>query len=139
MNPNDVLPPNNSLRPSVTLGTKPQEDKKIDPNILDVEIRSPDKTLYKGPAIAVSSRNEVGPFDVLPQHENFISIINGKITVWIHKNEKQEIENVSAIMKAKSNKINVFLGVEALNQEEVIPVNTGLNRPLPVKPSEVKK
>lgn len=138
MNPNDIPSPS-SLRPSTTLGTKPEEEKKTDPNILDVEIRSPDQTLYKGPAIAVSSRNEVGPFDVLPQHENFISIINGKITVWTHKNEKQEIENTSAIMKAKSNKINVFLGVEALNQEEIIPVNTGLNRPLPEKKLEDKK
>lgn len=138
MNPNDALPP--SLRPSQTLGTKPIEEKEVDPNILDVEIRSPDKTLYKGTATAISSRNEVGPFDVLPQHENFISIISGKITVWITKNEKQEIENTSAIMKAKSNKIRVFLGVEELNQDEVIPVNTGLNRPLPPKQAEeVKK
>lgn len=131
MNPNDVLHP--SLRPSATLGTKPAEEKQVDPNILDVEIRSPDKTLFKGTATAVSSRNEVGPFDVLPQHENFISIISGKITVWITRSEKQEIENTSAIMKAKSNKIRVFLGVEELNQDEVIPKNTGLNKPLSVK------
>lgn len=130
MDPNDITLPS-PLRPSTTLDTKPVEEKKENRDVLDVEIRSPDKTLYKGPAVAITSRNEVGPFDVLPEHENFISIINGKITVWVKKGEKKEIENTSAIMKAKSNKIQVFLGVEELNQDEEIPVNTGLNKPLP--------
>ena len=132
-NPNPQI---TGLRPSKALGDI-KEDVKKDPNVLDVEIRSPDKILYKGPAEAISSRNEVGPFDVLPQHENFISIINGKITVWTGKHQKQEIENESAIMKAKSNTVHVFLGVESLNKEEVIPQNPGLNRPLAPKP-EVK-
>lgn len=130
--PQNPTPPQGGLRPSKVLGDIKVEDKK-DLNILDVEIRSPDKILFKGPAEAISSRNEVGPFDVLPQHENFISIINGKITVWTGKHQKQEIENESAIMKAKSNTVHVFLGVESLNKEEVIPQNPGLNRPITPK------
>lgn len=125
-----------TVRPSKTFG-EIKTDKNRDPNVLDVEIRSPDKMLFKGDAQAISSRNEVGPFDVLPQHENFISIINGKITVWTGKHQKQEIESESAIMKAKSNVVRVFLGVESLNKEEKIPENPGLKKPLPLK-SEAK-
>ncbi len=130
MNPNDpssTAP--QGLRESKTLG-EIKEPEKINPNVLQVEVRSPDKVLFKGEAQAISSRNEVGPFDVLPQHENFISIISGKITVWTGKHQKQEIESQSAIMKAKSNNVHIFLGVESLNKEEVIPQNPGLNRPI---------
>lgn len=139
MNPTDTTAP--SQAPGVRSSKIFDESKdapKQDPNILNVEIRNPDKILFKGNAIAISSRNEVGPFDVLPQHENFISIIGGNITVWTGKHQKQEIESTSAIMKAKSNTVRVFLGVESLNQDEVIPQNPGLNRPLPPKP-EAKK
>ncbi len=121
-----------TLRPSKAFGDIKDSSHK-NPNVLDVEIRSPDKMLFKGEAQAISSRNEVGPFDVLPQHENFISIINGNITVWTGKHQKQEIESESAIMKAKSNTVRVFLGVESLNKEEVIPQNPGLKKPLPPK------
>lgn len=130
MNPNDpTITPPQGLRESKTLDNA-KEPEKINPNVLQVEVRSPDKVLFKGEAQAISSRNEVGPFDVLPQHENFISIISGKITVWTGKHQKQEIESQSAIMKAKSNNVHIFLGVESLNKEEVIPQNPGLNRPL---------
>ncbi|MBP7832586.1 MAG: hypothetical protein KA035_02335 [Candidatus Levybacteria bacterium] len=124
-----------TIRPSKTFGDIKTEKNK-NPNVLDVEIRSPDKMVFKGEAQAISSRNEVGPFDVLPQHENFISIISGKITVWTGKHQKQEIESESAIMKAKSNIVRVFLGVESLNKEEKIPENPGLKKPLLPKTDE---
>lgn len=135
MNPNSpVTPPAGGLRASKTLGTAPIEKEVASQNALQVTVRNPDKVVFEGIAQAVSSRNEVGPFDVLPQHENFISLISGKITIWLEKHQKQEIESVSAIMKAKSNKVDIFLGVESLTQEEApIPQNPGLKKPLPLK------
>lgn len=136
MNPtsptNPTPPP--GIRESKTLGTAPVEKDVSQQNVLQVIVRNPDKVIFNGIAQAVSSRNEVGPFDVLPQHENFISLISGKITIWLEKHQKQEIENGSAIMKAKSNKVSIFLGVEALTQPEApIPANPGLKKPLPLK------
>ncbi len=135
MNPNDpsAVTQAQGVRPSKTFD-KVEKQTPQDPNMLSVEVRNPDKILFKGSAIAISSRNEVGPFDVLPQHENFISIVSGNIIVWTGKHQKQEIESTSAIMKAKSNTVRVFLGVESLNKDEVIPQNPGLKRPLQPKP-----
>ncbi len=102
--------------------TKPKQDT------LSVEIRNPDKVLFSGNATAVSSKNSIGPLDILPQHENFISLLTDKITVHLEKHQKQEILNQSAIVKAKLNKVNIFLGIETLIAP---PPNPGLNKPIP--------
>jgi hypothetical protein len=87
--------------------------KNVQRDILQVEIRDPDKILFSGQANIVSSKNSIGPFDILPQHENFISL-SDKITIYLDKHQKQEIQNTSAIVKAKLNKVNIFLGISSL-------------------------
>ena len=93
-------------------------------DVLYVEVRNPDTVLFSGQAVSVSSKNSVGPFDVLPQHENFISLLSDKIVIFKDKHQKQEIPNTSAIIKAKQNKVTIFLGVEtlAVNQQPTPPV-----------------
>jgi hypothetical protein len=108
------------------------DDTKPNPNTLTVEIRNPDKVLFSGGATAVSSKNSIGPLDILPQHENFISLLTDNITVHLEKHQKQEIPNQSAIVKAKLNKVSIFLGIETLIAP---PQNPGLNKPLPQKNS----
>lgn len=87
----------------------------ISRDILSVEVRNPDTVLFSGAAVSVSSKNSVGPFDVLPQHENFISLLSDKIVIFKDKHQKQEIPNSSAIIKAKQNRVTIFLGVETLS------------------------
>lgn len=87
----------------------------ISRDILSVEVRNPDTVLFSGSAVSVSSKNSVGPFDVLPQHENFISLLSDKIVIFKDKHQKQEIPNSSAIIKAKQNRVTIFLGVETLS------------------------
>lgn len=51
-------------------------------DILTISINSPEKLIWEGKAYAVSSENSQGPFDILPRHANFITIIENKpITV----------------------------------------------------------
>ncbi|MGE5041447.1 MAG: hypothetical protein ACM3IJ_00920 [Candidatus Levyibacteriota bacterium] len=97
------------------------EEADFDPNTLDVIIRDPDKVVFKGKAVAVSTKNSVGPMDILPQHENFISIVTDFITVWTDKDHKQEIKTDKAVVKAEHNKIIIYTGVESLTTE-VMPV-----------------
>lgn len=124
-------------------------------DVLSVEVRNPDTVLFSGSAVSVSSKNSVGPFDVLPQHENFISLLNDKIVIFKDKHQKQEIPNTSAIIKAKQNKVTIFLGVETLsiNQQtantptsstvptvgKTAPPGKPANTPSPEKTAEVKK
>src|ERR1700704_6195519 len=80
--------------------------------VLQVTILSPEKTIYTGTAIALSSVNEIGPFDVLPFHANLITIIKDYILVHEKGNKEQKIACEKGIMKVFENTVSVFLGVE---------------------------
>lgn len=65
--------------------------------------------LYDGEASALSSINERGPFDILPHHENFISLIKEKITLRFNGREEKSWQFTVAILKAYNDVINVFV------------------------------
>lgn len=44
---------------------------------LSVRIDSPEKVIWEGIAISVSSKNSQGPFDILPHHASFITLVEG--------------------------------------------------------------
>lgn len=81
---------------------------------LFVSVKSPEGTLFEGNAIAVSSFNDDGPFDILPMHANFISIIKKKIVLFQTKQSIKEFKLDTAVLKASGNFIRVFLGIENL-------------------------
>lgn len=83
-------------------------------NTLFVSIKSPEGILFEGSAIAVSSFNDDGPFDILPMHANFISIIKKKLVLFETKDKVKEFKVDNAILKASENFIRVFLGIENL-------------------------
>lgn len=60
---------------------------------------------------AVTSINKKGLFDILPEHENFISIIKDRIIVHKKRNDKQEIKIETGILEVTDNKVNIFLGL----------------------------
>lgn len=93
------------------------QKETLDPFHLDVIVRDPNRTVFSGKAVAVSTKNSVGPLDILPEHENFITLVTGSITIWIDKHQKQEIKTDKAIIKAEANKITIYMGVETLYAE----------------------
>ncbi len=88
-------------------------ENKIDENILQVNIISPQKKLFVGECKSLSSINNVGPFDVLPMHENFISIIRDYIIIKT-KNEEKKFDIKEAVLKAEANLIYVFVGLDSV-------------------------
>lgn len=81
-------------------------DGKLKVSVLKFEI-----SLYEGEAYAVSSLNERGPFDVLPAHTNFITLVNKHIVIHETETEKKEFEVDSGIMKVINNTVTIFLGI----------------------------
>jgi len=69
------------------------------------------KEPFRGRAIAVSSQNRLGKFDILPEHTNFITLIFGHLT--IHTTDKNRIEYQfeRGILEVSENQVNVFLGL----------------------------
>lgn len=82
---------------------------KIEP--LSVSIRTRDKIVFEGQALAVSSVNAKGPFDVLPEHANFITLI--KDTLVIRKVDKtdQKLTIKNGVMHSADNKISIYLDI----------------------------
>lgn len=85
--------------------------KKNTPTKLQVKIYSPYKTYFSGDADSISALNETGPFDVLPRHHNFISILlAGELTVRVDEGE-QRYKIDRGVMHVKNDLVTVFLDI----------------------------
>ena len=82
------------------------------PNLLTVIVRDRKGIVWQGEATVVSSINSVGPFDVLQNHANFISIIKTRLLVTKIDKTKQEFNVDSGVMQVRENQIMVYLGVK---------------------------
>ncbi len=74
-----------------------------------VVIKNKDGVLFEGEAAALTSINERGIFDILPLHENFISVIKDFIRI-IKFNGQEELKITQGVLKAIENKVNVYVG-----------------------------
>lgn len=74
-----------------------------------VTVRSREKIVFEGEAIAFTSVNQKGIFDVLPQHENFISIVRDVVVIHQEEGKREEFKVERGVMKVKENKVHVYL------------------------------
>ena len=75
---------------------------------LNISVKSTASIIWEGEADSVSSINSQGPFDVLPYHSNFISVIeNHPIIVRVGK-EKKEYSFPFSVIYAHSNKVDIY-------------------------------
>ena len=69
------------------------------------------KAGYRGSAVAVSSLNKIGKFDILPKHTNFISLIYKKLTIHLADKQKIDYEFKRGVLEVSDNLVKVFLGL----------------------------
>ena len=74
-------------------------------------VRDRNTLLFQGRVEAVSSFNDKGPFDVLPQHENFISLIKKSVVMHIAGAQEKRIELESGVLKVRNNNVEIYLGI----------------------------
>lgn len=79
-----------------------------DPKI-HVTIKDKTRTYFEGDIFAISSYNDKGLFDILPFHENFISLIKDKIILH-DKGMQKEMKINNGLLKINGNKVNIYLG-----------------------------
>lgn len=81
-------------------------------SILKVKVRDRNKILFDGESTGLTSRNARGTFDVLQNHANFISLIEGML--YIHRKEAPDVEIPvnNAIIKVKENTVEIYIGVK---------------------------
>lgn len=90
----------------MTLRTK---GKTISNPTLHVRIISPQELILDTQAEAVSSKNLQGKFDILPEHANFITVIeNYPITVRVKNQKPIEFNFPIAIISTQENRVNIY-------------------------------
>lgn len=83
---------------------------------LDLVVRNPEGKVFEGRAVALSSFDSKGPFDILPYHANLISIIKRKLVIYETRDIKKEIPLERGLLMVFENHISVLLGIETFTK-----------------------
>lgn len=76
---------------------------------IHVRALAPGAILFEGEALAVSSKNSVGKFDILPMHANFITIVeNYPLVITKLDSSKLTFQVREAIIYNSDNKVSVY-------------------------------
>ena len=82
--------------------------------LFNLSVKSRDGVLYAGQVSSISSYNKKGKFDVLPQHANFISLIQKSLVIRDNRGQTREINVNNGLMRVKKDIVEVYIGIEAL-------------------------
>jgi F0F1-type ATP synthase epsilon subunit len=78
---------------------------------LHVKVYSPFRTYYDDHAFSLSAINTTGPFDILPQHHNFISLLEACELTLDTPSGPQKIKIAGGILHMHANDARILLDV----------------------------
>lgn len=79
--------------------------------VIHLKIYSPYKVYFNDVVFSISAENATGPFDILPEHHNFISLINPcELHVFAPQGESR-IRISGGLLFVQSQDIKVFLDI----------------------------
>lgn len=79
--------------------------------VTHVKVYSPFMVYFDEPAFSISGENATGPFDVLPRHHNFVSLLQPcELRIDAPSGEKR-IRISNGLMHVKADSVRVFLNV----------------------------
>jgi len=87
------------------------EQSQIFDDKIEISVKTKEKTIYKGKASTFTSRNDVGIFDILPMHANFITLINDFIVLDKGLVSEQKIDLEKGLVFFRDNKVDVYVGI----------------------------
>lgn len=79
--------------------------------LMHVTVYSPFQTYFEGKAKSLSGSNATGPFDILPKHHNFLTLLNAGDLVIQTERDERRIQISRGLMHVKADKVVVFLDV----------------------------
>lgn len=76
---------------------------------MTVRITRATELLWEGKALSVTSKNVDGPFDVLPMHANFVTLIRGEpITIKLQDGTENKHSFKYAVMYVQDNIVKIY-------------------------------
>lgn len=97
--------------PVATSQATPNEVKAPLPKDMHIKVYSPFHTYFDDRANSFSAVNDTGPFDILPGHRNFMTLVSPCELVIRSDKGESKIKIARAVMHVKANDIVVFLDV----------------------------
>jgi len=76
-----------------------------------IKIFSPYQVYYQGEAVSLSAQNRTGPFDVLPGHINFFSLLTGGVVVLNTGFQRLEFQIARGILRVNHDNLTLFADV----------------------------
>ncbi len=76
-----------------------------------VKVYSPSKVYFEGEAESISAENQTGPFDILPKHHYFITLLTTCDIVVRTKTNEEKIRIQNGLMHVKADSVVVFLDI----------------------------
>ncbi len=93
-------------------------NKVNESDVLFVIVHSPEGIMFQGVCKAVSSANLLGVFDILPNHENFITHINADIILYLaDTSETQTIPVQMGVLRVQANEVVLYVIMSPLLQQ----------------------
>ena len=92
----------------------PAPKSPVDPKqtaTMHVKVYAPFKVYFDGEAYSVSAVNDTGPFDILPHHHNFMTLLSPCVIVVRGTHGDEQITIQRGIMHVKADQVIVFLDV----------------------------
>ena len=83
----------------------------IDDKHMHVKVYAPFKVYYDGMAESISAANTTGPFDILPQHHNFMTLLSPCEIIVRNDGNEEKVSINRGIMHVKADEVVVFLDV----------------------------
>lgn len=82
-----------------------------DTNLITVMVRNRETILFQDKVSSVTSYNDKGVFDILPEHESFISLIKNSVIIHKNKNDR-EIKIDNGIVRVYKNEVFFYINFE---------------------------
>ncbi len=92
-------------------GAEPAPAAKPADDILRVKVWSPFRIYFDGEATSISGVNATGPFDVLPRHRNFITLLQASDLALGSRDGPLRIRISGGVMQVHNDTVTVFLEV----------------------------
>jgi F-type H+-transporting ATPase subunit epsilon len=91
---------------------QPVEAGKIDADKIHAKVYSPFRTYYDDSARSLSAVSQTGPFDILPKHHNFISLLEPcDVQIVTISGDKRTIKIAGGILHVRENRATIMLDV----------------------------
>ncbi len=94
-----------------TAAQKPEERSLDGRPIMHIKVYSPFRVYFDEDGYSISGVNGTGPFDILPRHHNFISLLSSCDLSIVGIRGEQHIRISGGLMHVKSDEVIVFLDI----------------------------